>query len=111
MLESGTLAGRVCVLAGGSGGIGAVLARQLHAEGAPLVLGYRHARERAETFAAELRASGSAPVVTIGGDLVREEVREQLLEAALTRSVSRMAWSCSPAIRRGLPPAWRLRRR
>jgi pteridine reductase len=70
------------VLAGGSGGIGTVLARQLHAEGAPLVLGYRHARERAETFAAELRASGSAPVVAIGGDLVREEVREQLREAA-----------------------------
>jgi len=82
MPDSRTLAGRVCVLAGGSGGIGAVLARQLHAEGAPLVLGYRHARERAEAFASELRASGSAPVVAIGGDLIREEVREQLGKAA-----------------------------
>jgi NAD(P)-dependent dehydrogenase (short-subunit alcohol dehydrogenase family) len=82
MPELGTLSGRVCVLAGGSGGIGTVLARQLHVEGAPLVLGYRRARERAEAFAADLRASGAAPVVTIGGDLVREEVREQLLQAA-----------------------------
>jgi NAD(P)-dependent dehydrogenase (short-subunit alcohol dehydrogenase family) len=82
MPDPETLAGRVCVLAGGTGGIGAVLARQLHAEGAPLVLGYRRARERAEAFAAELRSSGSAPVVTIGGDLIREDVREQLWRAA-----------------------------
>ena len=82
MADSGSLAGRVCVLAGGSGGIGAVLARRLHAEGAPLVLGYRRARERAEAFAAELRAGGSAPVVTVGGDLVREEARERLRTAA-----------------------------
>src|SRR6185436_7055974 len=82
MTDSGTLAGRVCVLAGGSGGIGAVLARQLHAEGAALVVGYRRARERADALVAELAASGSAPVVAVGGDLAHEDTRERLRQAA-----------------------------
>lgn len=82
MSETTALAGRVCVLAGGSGGIGAVVARQLHAEGAPLVLGYRRNGERAERLATELRRSGPAPVVTVGGDLVEELAREQLAKAA-----------------------------
>ena len=82
MADSRTLAGRVCVLAGGSGGIGAVLARELHAEDAPIVLGYRRVRERADALAAELRAAGSAPVVAVGGDLAMPETREALLGAA-----------------------------
>lgn len=82
MSEAGTLMGRVCVLAGGSGGIGAVLARQLHAEGVPLVIGFRRARARAETLADELRANGSAPVTLVGGDLADEGTRAQLLAAA-----------------------------
>jgi len=82
MPEGSTLAGRVCVLAGGSGGIGAVLARALHGEGAPLVIGYRRDRERAETLAAELRASGSAPVSIVGGDLAHEDTRAALRAAA-----------------------------
>lgn len=82
MPERSTLAGRVCVLAGGSGGIGAALARALHAEGAPLVIGYRRGRERAETLAAELRAAGSAPVSVVGGDLAHETTRAALRTAA-----------------------------
>ncbi|MEO6026975.1 MAG: SDR family oxidoreductase [Candidatus Binatia bacterium] len=82
MADAGTLAGRVCVLAGGSGGIGAVLARELHREGAALVIGYRRARERADALADELRTAGSAPVVTIGGDLARDETRTALRDAA-----------------------------
>ncbi len=81
MTTDATLAGRVCVLAGGSGGIGGVLARHLHAEGAPLVLGYRRARERADALAAELRAGGSAPVTVVGGDLADETARAALLAA------------------------------
>jgi len=80
--ERGSLAGRVCVLAGGTGGIGSVLARQLHAEGAPLVLGYRRNRDRAETFAADLRATGSAPVAVVGGELTRDDARDGLLAAS-----------------------------
>ncbi len=82
MPDTHTLAGRVCVLAGGSGGIGAALARALHAEGAPLVIGYRERRERAELLAAELRGDGDAPVAIVGGDLAHEPTRDALLEAA-----------------------------
>jgi nucleoside-diphosphate-sugar epimerase len=77
-----TLAGRVCALAGGTGGIGAVLARQLHAEGAHLVLGFRRDRERAERLAAELRESGSAKVAAVEGDLREERTRVALVSAA-----------------------------
>src|SRR5258705_5918273 len=82
MPDSGPLAGCVCVLAGGSGGIGAVLARQLHAEGAALVIGYRRTRERAEALVAELTAAGRAPAVAVGGDLAHEDTRDRLRQAA-----------------------------
>lgn len=82
MAETTSLAGRVCVLAGGTGGIGSVLARQLHAEDVALVLGYRRNRERADAFAAELGNAGAAPVVTVGGDLAEDDVREEMLRAA-----------------------------
>jgi pteridine reductase len=78
----GALAGRVCVLAGGTGGIGAALARTLHAEGAPLVLGFRRSRARAEGLAAELRRVQGTPVSLVAGDLVDEETRRGLLRAA-----------------------------
>ncbi len=79
---SSTLAGRVCVLAGGTGGIGAVVARTLHAEGVPLVLGFRADRARAERLAVELRAAGDAPVTLVGGDLHDEATRVALVDAA-----------------------------
>lgn len=81
MSGQGDLAGRVCVLAGGSGGIGAVLARALHAEGAPLVLGYRRDRARADALVAELNARGGAQVAAVGGDLADESTRTALLAA------------------------------
>ena len=77
-----TLRGRVCVLAGGTGGLGAFVARQLHAEGALLVLGYRHDRARAEALKEELEGSGQAPVGLVGGDIADESVRESVLLAA-----------------------------
>ena len=82
MLDASTLRGRVCVLAGGSGGIGAALARALHREGAPLVVGYRRDRVRAEALAAELRGDGGADVAIVGGDLAEEGTRAALLGAA-----------------------------
>lgn len=81
-MSDGVLAGRVCVLAGGTGGIGVALARRLHAEGAPLVLGYRANRERAERVADELRAGGVSPVALVGGDLNDAATRDALVEAA-----------------------------
>lgn len=76
------LAGRVCVLAGGTGGIGAVVARLLHGEDAPLVLGYRSDRARAERVAATLRDAGAAPVSLVRGDLADESTRRALVDAA-----------------------------
>ncbi len=81
-MTGATLAERVCVLAGGTGGIGAVVARILHAEGAPLVLGYRGDRERAGRVAAELRRAGSAPISLVEGDLYDAGTRRALVEAA-----------------------------
>lgn len=82
MPEGSTLAGRVCVLAGGSGGIGAALARSLHAEGVRLVIGYRRARERAEALAAELHSHDGPGVRLVGGNLAEESTRDALLRAA-----------------------------
>ncbi len=98
-LTDGTLAGRVCVLAGGSGGIGAVLARALHAEGAPLVIGYRRARERAEASrwssapAGRRRSPSSAATWRARRPATRSGRRR-------ARSAIPMVSSCSPAIRR-----------
>ncbi len=77
-----TLRGRVCVLAGGTGGLGSHLAGELHREGALLVLGYRQDRERAEAVKRDLEATGDAPVVLVGGDLADEQVRASVLLAA-----------------------------
>ena len=81
------LAGRVCVLAGGTGGIGSVLARELHAECVPLVLGYRRDRVRAEARAMELRGSPGAAIALVEGDLAEEETRRALLAAARSLGV------------------------
>ena len=81
MSGQGTLAGRVCVHEGGSGGIGAVLARGLHAEGASLVIGYRRDRARADALVAELNARGAARASAVGGDLADEATRTALLAA------------------------------
>lgn len=74
-----SLAGRVILLAGGTGGLGAALARMLAREGAALVLGYRANRERAEQLRRELAASGAA---LVEGDANDAAVRERLLAAA-----------------------------
>ncbi len=81
-MSAATLAGRVCVLAGGTGGIGAVVARLLHDEGASLVLGYRADHGRAERVAAALRSTGTAPVSVVGGDLHDAATRRSLVDAA-----------------------------
>ncbi len=82
MTTASTLAGRVCVLAGGTGGIGEVVARQLHAEGAPLVLGFRRDRARAERLRAELHGTGPAKVALVEGDLHDAPTRSALVAAA-----------------------------
>lgn len=76
------LAGKVVVVTGASGGIGAAVARQLAAEGARLVLHARSQPQRARALAAELRGSDS---LVVAGDLSREAAAERLIAKAVAR--------------------------
>lgn len=69
-----SLAGKEVILAGGSGGIGAVVTESLLSEGARVVVGYRANRERAEGW------KDRAAVVQ--ADLTVSEDRARLLDAA-----------------------------
>jgi len=69
-----SLQGREIVLAGGSGGIGSVVAAMLALEGARLVISYRSNRERAD------RLRGVAQIVQ--ADFAAEDDRKRLLDAA-----------------------------
>lgn len=53
------LQGRVAVIAGGSGGIGAATARRLAADGAKVVIGYNQSSDRAEQLVSELGGSAA----------------------------------------------------
>jgi NAD(P)-dependent dehydrogenase (short-subunit alcohol dehydrogenase family) len=54
------LAGRVAVIAGGSGGIGSATARRLADAGATVVVGHHRGRQRAADLAASLPGEGHA---------------------------------------------------
>lgn len=67
---------KTLILAGGSGGLGSVLARQAVERGYKPVIGYLGNQERAGKLAEELKA----PIVA--GDIADESVRARLIEAA-----------------------------
>jgi 3-oxoacyl-[acyl-carrier protein] reductase len=73
------LAGRVALVTGASGGIGAALARGLAAAGASVALGYARDATRADELAREL-ADGGARVLTAGADLVDRAAAVQLVD-------------------------------
>lgn len=78
---SGRLRGRLVVLAGGTGGLGAAAAILLASEGARLVVGYHANRERAEALSAAIAERlGQAPAL-VGGDLAEEKTLEAYREA------------------------------
>jgi NAD(P)-dependent dehydrogenase (short-subunit alcohol dehydrogenase family) len=67
---------KTVILPGGSGGIGAVVARQAAERGYLPVIGYLRNQERAETLARELKAPA------VGADLADPSGRTRLIEAA-----------------------------
>jgi 3-oxoacyl-[acyl-carrier protein] reductase len=57
-LAGGALEGRVALVTGGSGGIGAALCRSVSAAGATVAVGYGRGRDAAESLVKELSADG-----------------------------------------------------
>jgi 3-oxoacyl-[acyl-carrier protein] reductase len=78
-LASDALAGRVALVTGASGGIGAAIARGLAGAGASVALAYAHDASRADDLARDLAASG-ARVLTAGADLADRDAADQLVD-------------------------------
>jgi 3-oxoacyl-[acyl-carrier protein] reductase len=74
------LEGRVALVTGGSGGIGAVLCRALAAEGATVAVHYRDRSTLAESIAAEIR-DGGGRAAAFPADLLVPRASELLVDA------------------------------
>ncbi len=77
------LAGRVILLAGGTGGLGAATAALLVTEGAYPILGYHTNRGRAELVQQRLQDTYSGPVGLIQCDILDAAGRQRFVEDAL----------------------------
>lgn len=78
-----SLAGRVVLVAGGTGGLGSAITALLLQEGALPVVGYRANRGQALAFQQKLQDNYGGPVQLVEGDLTDPEVRRRYLETAL----------------------------
>ena len=76
------LAGRVVIVAGGTGGLGAATTVLLAREGAKLVVGFRSNRGRAEALRDAVAGQTGETIALVEGDLALPEVRHAYLEAA-----------------------------
>ena len=76
------LSGKVVIVTGASGAIGAAIARQFAAEGAKLVLHYRTGKDRAAALQRELR---SAESIVARADLTREAEVKRMFAETLRR--------------------------
>jgi NAD(P)-dependent dehydrogenase (short-subunit alcohol dehydrogenase family) len=76
-----TLAGRVIVVAGGTGGLGAATVALLAREGARLVVGYRSNRQRAQEFARAIEQQFQNKLTLVEGDISSPAVRQAYRDA------------------------------
>jgi pteridine reductase len=78
-----SLAGRVVLVPGGAGGLGAAIAAILVQDGAIPVVGYRSNKGNALAFQQRLQDLYGGLVHLVEGDVAEPEVRKRYLEAAL----------------------------
>jgi NAD(P)-dependent dehydrogenase (short-subunit alcohol dehydrogenase family) len=76
------LAGRVVIVAGGAGGLGAATTMLLARERVKLVVGFRSNRARAEALRAAVAVQTGETISLVEGDLLLPEVRRAYLETA-----------------------------
>jgi NAD(P)-dependent dehydrogenase (short-subunit alcohol dehydrogenase family) len=77
-----SLAGRVVLVAGGTGGLGSAAVALLSRDGATVVAGYRDDSSRAEALKQALETRYAAEVHLIAGDVTDPEVRSRYVESA-----------------------------
>jgi NAD(P)-dependent dehydrogenase (short-subunit alcohol dehydrogenase family) len=76
------LQGRVVIVAGGTGGLGAATTMLLAREGAKLVVGFRSNRDRAEALRSAVASQTGEAISLVDGELALPEVRRAYLEQA-----------------------------
>ncbi|MDQ6437450.1 glucose 1-dehydrogenase [Mesorhizobium sp. LHD-90] len=75
---------RVALVAGGSRGIGAAVARRLAADGAAVAIGYRAASSEAEALAREIETAGGR-AIAVQGDIGRDGDAAKMVEQTVAR--------------------------
>lgn len=80
--ETSSIADRVILAAGGSGGLGAAAVRLLAEQGARVVVGYRANRERAEALRKSVFAETGRTIELVEGDISEASARSRYLDAA-----------------------------
>jgi NAD(P)-dependent dehydrogenase (short-subunit alcohol dehydrogenase family) len=78
-----SLAGRVVLVPGGAGGLGAAITALLLQEGAQAVVGYRSNRGRALAFQQKLQDHYGGLITLVEGDVADPDVRKRYVETAL----------------------------